>query len=89
MPKKLKISVDTVEASSPLPNDYPFGNRVSESLADYAKRMGVSVVAIRARADRGLIPILQAAPGKKREVNLYAIYMNARYKGEKYTEMMN
>jgi Zn-dependent peptidase ImmA (M78 family) len=89
MPKKLKISVDTLEASSPLPNDYPFGNRVSESLADYAKRMGVSVVAIRARADRGLIPILQAAPGKKREVNLYAIYMNARYKGEKYTEMMN
>lgn len=89
MPKKLKTSVETVEASTPLPGDYPFGNRVSESLADYAKRMGVSVVAIRARADRGLIPILQAAPGKKREVNLYAIYMNARHKGEIYTEMMN
>ncbi|MFN1130421.1 DNA-binding protein [Lelliottia nimipressuralis] len=89
MPKKLKTSVITGSESSQLPSDYPFGNRVSESLADYAKRMGVSVGAMRTRADRGMLPILQAAPGKKREVNLYAIYMNARYKGERYTEMMN
>lgn len=89
MPKKLKTSVITGSERSQLPSDYPFGNRVSESLADYAKRMGVSVGAMRTRADRGMLPILQAAPGKKREVNLYAIYMNARYKGERYTEMMN
>ncbi|CZX68158.1 hypothetical protein [Enterobacter hormaechei] len=89
MVTKLKTSMNSEISLGGLPSDYPFGNRVSESLADYAKRMGVSVKAIRARADRGLIPILQAAPGKKREVNLYAIYMNARYKGEKYTEMMN
>lgn len=89
MPKKLKSSMKNTPACGQLPNDYPFGNRVSESLADYAKRMGVSVGAMRTRADRGMLPILQAAPGKKREVNLYAIYMNARYKGERYTEMMN
>ncbi|HDR2795150.1 DNA-binding protein [Lelliottia sp. JS-SCA-14] len=89
MPKKLKTSVNSAPTAGNLPGDYPFGNRVSESLADYAKRMGVSVGAMRTRADRGMLPILQAAPGKKREVNLYAIYMNARYKGERYTEMMN
>ncbi|HCT7578467.1 DNA-binding protein [Enterobacter cloacae complex sp. P34C] len=89
MPKKLKTSVNAGSLNNQLPSDYPFGNRVSESLAEYAKRMGVSVGAIRTRADRGLIPILQTAPGKKREVNLYALYMNARYKAERYTEMMN
>ncbi|WP_439413096.1 DNA-binding protein [Enterobacter ludwigii] len=89
MSKKLKTSAKNAPASGALPGDYPFGNRVSESLADYATRMGVSVGAIRTRADRGLIPILQPAPGKKREVNLYAIYMNAKYKAERYTEMMN
>lgn len=89
MSKKLKTSMNSTPAAANLPSDYPFGNRVSESLADYAKRMGVTVGAMRTRADRGLIPILQAAPGKKREVNLYALYMNARYKAERYTEMMN
>ncbi|MEA5217463.1 DNA-binding protein [Enterobacter cloacae] len=89
MAKKLKTSTKNAIPDGPLPSDYPFGNRVSESLSDYAKRMGMTVGAMRARADRGLIPILQTAPGKKREVNLYALYMNARYKAERYTEMMN
>ncbi|HDX3910749.1 TPA: DNA-binding protein [Enterobacter kobei] len=89
MAKKLKTSTKNAIPDGPLPSDYPFGNRISESLADFAKRMGMSVGAIRTRADRGDLPILQAAPGKKREVNLYALYMNARYKAERYTEMMN
>ncbi|MBF9817797.1 DNA-binding protein [Enterobacter roggenkampii] len=89
MTKKLENSLDSASSGSKLPHDYPFGDRVSESIADYAKRMGVSVGAMRNRADRGTIPIIQPGPGKKREVNLYAIYMNARYKGERYTEMMN
>ncbi|WP_431638412.1 DNA-binding protein [Enterobacter mori] len=89
MTKKLENSLDSAPSSSKLPHDYPFGDRVSESIADYAKRMGVSVGAMRNRADRGTIPIIQPGPKKKREVNLYAIYLNARYKGERYTEMMN
>lgn len=89
MRKKSENVLDSASAGSKMPHDYPFGNRVSESLADYAERMGVSVAAMRNRADRGTIPIIQAGPGKKREVNLYAIYLNARRKGERYAEMMD
>ncbi|AVZ00333.1 DNA-binding protein [Lelliottia sp. WB101] len=72
-----------------LPRDYPFGNRVSESLAEHAKRIGISRGAMRNRADRGTVPIIQSGPKKKREVNLYAIYMDAHQKGVRYTLAAN
>ncbi len=72
-----------------LPSDYPFGDRVSESITEYAKRIGANPQTVRSRADAGNIPIIQRRPGAKREVNLYAIYLNARYKAERYVEAVN
>ncbi|MDA4006367.1 DNA-binding protein [Klebsiella pneumoniae] len=72
-----------------LPGGYPFGDRVSESLADYAKRTGLTLKAVQHRADDGRLPIIQARPRAKREVNLLAIYMDARYKAERFVESMN
>ncbi|MNE40181.1 hypothetical protein D3C80_1341780 [compost metagenome] len=81
--KPIRIPSDV----SQLPLDYPFGNRVSESLEEYAKRQGMSLGAIKKRADRGQLPILQDGPGAPREVNLFALYMQARYQGERYVTM--
>ncbi|WP_324044018.1 DNA-binding protein [Aeromonas dhakensis] len=72
---------------SQLPLDYPFGNRVSESLEEYAKRQGMSIGAIKKRADRGQLPILQDGPGAPREVNLYALFLQARYQAERFVTM--
>ncbi|EIX9046439.1 DNA-binding protein [Klebsiella michiganensis] len=72
-----------------MPGDYPFGDRVSESLSDYAKRTGLPLKTIQNRADAGSLPIIQKRPRAKREVNLLAIYMNARYKAERFVESMN
>ncbi|MBI0277296.1 DNA-binding protein [Hafnia alvei] len=88
MAKKLKTSVIAPDIRS-LPSDYPFGDKVSESLADYAKRTGKNHGTIRTQADTGRLPLIQHRPGAKREVNLYAIYLNARYKAERYVETMN
>ncbi|THD47005.1 DNA-binding protein [Enterobacteriaceae bacterium ML5] len=88
MAKKLKTT-SSVPNPALVPGDYPFGDRVTESIADYAKRMGVSVTAIRRRVDRGSIPVVQSSPGAIREINLYAIFLNAKYKAERYAQMMN
>lgn len=88
MTKKLKASAIAPEIRN-LPSDYPFGDRLSESLAEYAKRTGKNQGTLRWQADTGRLPIIQRAPGAKREVNLYAIYLNARYKAERYVEAMN
>ncbi|MUG28240.1 DNA-binding protein [Aeromonas salmonicida] len=81
--KPIRIPSDV----SKLPLDYPFGNRVSESLEEYAKRQGMSIGAIKKRADRGQLPILQDGPGAPREVNLYALFLQARYQAERYVTM--
>ncbi|WP_279050064.1 DNA-binding protein [Cedecea davisae] len=88
MTRKLKKSAVT-PAVSKLPNDYPFGDKLSESLAEYAARTGKNKGTLRWQADTGRLPIIQRQPGAKREVNLYAIYLNARYKAERYVEAMN
>ena len=81
--KPIRIPSDV----SQFPLDYPFGNRVSESLEEYAKRQGMSIGAIKKRADRGQLPILQDGPGAPREVNLYALFLQARYQAERYVTM--
>ncbi|MFB3240553.1 DNA-binding protein [Aeromonas bestiarum] len=81
--KPIRIPSDV----SQLPLDYPFGHRVSESLEEYAKRQGMSIGAIKKRADRGQLPILQDGPGAPREVNLYALFLQARYQAERYVTM--
>ncbi|MFQ2499063.1 DNA-binding protein [Aeromonas caviae] len=81
--KPIRIPSDV----SQLPLDYPFGNRVSESLEEYAKRQGLTIGAVKKRADRGQLPILQDGPGAPREVNLFALYMQARYQAERYVTM--
>lgn len=84
MPNKVKSSVNDMPDIADLPRDYPFGNRVSEPLADHAKRIGISIGAMRNRANRGTVPLIQSGPKKKREVNLYAIYMDAHHRGVCY-----
>ena len=81
--KPIRIPSDV----SQLPLDYPFGNRVSESLKEYADRQGISLDAVKTRADRGQLPILQDGPGAPREVNLYALFLQARYQAERYVTM--
>lgn len=81
--KPIRIPSDV----SQLPLDYPFGNRVSESLEEYTKRQGLTIGAVKKRADRGQLPILQDGPGAPREVNLFALYMQARYQAERYVTM--
>ncbi|MGO2258538.1 MAG: DNA-binding protein [Hafnia alvei] len=88
MSKKLKKSAVAPDIRA-LPSDYPFGDRLSESLADYARRIGRNKGTIRTQADTGRLPLIQSRPGAKREVNLYAVYLLARYKAERYVEMMN
>lgn len=80
--KPIRIPSDV----SQLPLDYPFGNRVSESLEEYAKRQGLTIGAVKKRADRGQLPILQDGPGAPREVNLY-LFLQARYQAERYVTM--
>lgn len=81
--KPIRIPSDV----SQLPLDYPFGDRVSESLEEYAKRQGLTIGAVKKRADRGQLPILQEGPGAPREVNLYALFLKARYQAERYVTM--
>ncbi|HIE1063569.1 TPA: DNA-binding protein [Serratia marcescens] len=71
-----------------MPADYPFGDLLEESISDYAKRIGKNKQTVRWQADQGHLPILQAKPGAKRRVNLYAIYLNAKRHAEKYVERM-
>ena len=72
-----------------LPSDYPFGDLLEESISDYARRIGKNPQTIRTQADTGTLPILQAKPGAKRRVNLYAIYLNAKRHAEKFVERMS
>lgn len=87
--KRILISSDV----SQLPTDYPFFSRetgkaiVSESLVDYAARQGVAINTIRKRADRGQLPVLQDGKRGHRSVNLYALYMQARYQAERFVTM--
>lgn len=67
---------------SQLPSDYPFGDRLFESLADYAHRVGKKVNTIRKQADRGRLITRRLGKGRHREVNLYAIYLEARTQAE-------
>ncbi|QTL95560.1 DNA-binding protein [Aeromonas jandaei] len=87
--KIIRIPSDVSE----LPADYPFFSRetgkaiVSESLAEYADRQGEKTNTIRRRADRGLLPILQDGRRGHRRVNLYALYLQARYQAERFVTM--
>lgn len=81
--KRIHIPSDVSE----LPSDYPFGDRISESLADYAQRQGEKINTIRKRADRGQLPVLQDARRGHRRVNLYALYLQARYQAERFVTM--
>ncbi|HGM7152985.1 TPA: DNA-binding protein [Serratia marcescens] len=71
-----------------LPADYPFGDLLEESISDYARRIGKNPQTIRTQAHTGALPILQARPGAKRRVNLYAIYLNAKRHAEKFVAHM-
>lgn len=88
MTRKQKISKVAPDIRA-LPSDYPYGDRLSESISDYAKRIGINKQTIRSRVDAGHIPIIQRRKRARREVNLYAIYLNARYKAERYVSEMN
>ncbi len=88
MVKKLKKNAFVPDIAK-FPLDYPFGDKLSESIAEYAVRTGKNAGTLRWQADTGRLPIIQRQPGAKREVNLYAIYLNTRYKAERYVEMMN
>lgn len=81
--KRILIPSDVSE----LPSDYPFGDRISESLSDYALRQGEKVNTIRKRADRGQLPVLQDGKRGRRHVNLYALYLQARYQAERFVTM--
>lgn len=87
MTRKPKIPAISPDIRS-LPSDYPYGDRLTESIADYAKRIGVNKQTVRSRADAGKIPIRQDRPGAKREVNLYALYLLARYEAEYFIQSM-
>ncbi|BEN34650.1 MULTISPECIES: hypothetical protein [Serratia] len=77
-----------VPRGSQLPDDYPFGELLEESISEYARRIGKNPQTIRTQADTGALPILQARPGAKRRVNLYAIYLNAKRHAEKFVAHM-
>lgn len=81
--KRIHVPTDV----SRLPADYPFGDRLSESLSDYALREKANINTIRRRADRGQLPILQSGKRGHRRVNLYALYLQARYQAERYVTM--
>lgn len=82
--KRIQIPSDV----SQLPGDYPFGDTLFESLAAYAKRVGKKVNTIRRQADRGMLPTRQISGQRgHREVNLYALYLEARYQAERYVTL--
>lgn len=87
MGRKQKIAAVAPDIRS-LPSDYPYGDRISESIADYAKRIGVNKQTVRSRVDAGHLPIIQSRRRAKREINLYALYLNARYKAERFVQAM-
>ena len=58
--KPIRIPSDV----SQLPLDYPFGDRVSESLEEYAKRQGLTIGAVKKRADRGQLAHFARRPGR-------------------------
>ncbi|WGL95096.1 DNA-binding protein [Arsenophonus nasoniae] len=66
------------------PSDYPYGDKVSEPISVYAQRIGVKQGTVRTQCDNGTLPIIQRKRGAKREVNLYALYLRAKYKAEEF-----
>lgn len=67
-----------------IPSDYPYGDKVSEPISDYALRVGLNYETVRSQCDKGFLPIIQRKKGTKREVNLYALYLRAKYKAEEF-----
>ncbi|WP_231039903.1 DNA-binding protein [Proteus alimentorum] len=67
-----------------MPPDYPYGDKVSEPISAYAKRIGIKHETVRTQCDKGILPIIQRKKGTKREVNLYALYLRAKYKAEQF-----
>ncbi|EBU8845832.1 DNA-binding protein [Salmonella enterica subsp. enterica serovar Muenchen] len=75
-----------------MPDDYPFWDEngepvLTESIAAYAKRIGKNKETTRWHCDKANIPTTQPGPRKKREVNLYAVYLKIKRNAEKYVDM--
>lgn len=84
-PKKRKqITPQVICVPVVMPPDYPYGDKVSEPISDYAQRIGARKDTIRTQCDNGVLPIIQRKKGAKREVNLYALYLRAKYKAEQF-----
>lgn len=82
--KRKQMKSDIIYAPAAMPSDYPYGDKVSEPISDYAKRIGAKQETIRTQCDKGVLPIIQRKKGTKREVNLYALYLRAKYKAEQF-----
>lgn len=84
-PKKRKpMKPDAVCVPVVMPSDYPYGDKVSEPIAAYAQRIGMKYETVRTQCDKGVLPIIQRKKGAKREVNLYALYLRAKYLAEQF-----
>lgn len=79
-PDKQKI----LRAPGAIPSDYPFGDKLSEPINEYAKRIGQNPKTVRTRCDVGDLPIIQRKKRGRREVNLYALYLVAKRNAEKF-----
>lgn len=82
--KRKQIKPDVICVPVVMPSDYPYGDKVSEPISSYAQRIGAKQETIRTQCDKGILPIIQRRKGAKREVNLYALYLRAKYKAEEF-----
>ncbi|AMQ44838.1 hypothetical protein AMS64_22020 [Aeromonas veronii] len=74
---------------SELPADYPFGGRISETVRQFAERQGVKLTTMRSRVNRGEYPIIQRKKGGRREINLWALYLEAKHNAKRYMGMVD
>lgn len=74
----------TLRVPDAIPSDYPFGDKLSEPINDYAKRIGQNPKTVRTRCDVGDLPVIQRKKRGRREVNLYALYLIAKKEAEKF-----
>ncbi|WP_433587216.1 DNA-binding protein [Providencia alcalifaciens] len=82
--KRKQVRAEVIYMPVVMPPDYPYGDKVTESISDYAQRIGARKNTIRTQCDNGVLPIIQRKKGTKREVNLYALYLRAKYKAEQF-----
>ncbi|ETT06040.1 MULTISPECIES: DNA-binding protein [Providencia] len=82
--KRKQIKPNVICVPVVMPPDYPYGDKVSEPISAYAERIGAKKATIRTQCDNGVLPIIQRRKGAKREINLYALYLRAKYKAEQF-----